>query len=279
MLLTCIPLALASCKGDVHENEPGGLSIALAWQDETDDTAVKDIRVWIFNAADGKLVREQQYTDTRALASERYQLGAGQYKVIAAVNLSSPFSANSPASMDGLLLSLTDASSSPAHAFYGVADATVKSANDVTVITESLQRIMSEMTITINNAPPSSVLTGTVNKAATGFCPCRQQTNGDSATVTIPSTTAQGSTIQTQTMRLMPTAYNESQTSLSLQITDAGGHVSYFNIDAPVMNAGGKYEVTLDYNYMRAYMNLSSCTINSWTEGWTYSDEILNPNK
>lgn len=279
MLLLCIPLALASCESNVHDDEPGGLSVSLAWQDAADETTVKDIRLWIFNAADGSLVKEQHFTDTRALASERYQLNAGQYKVVAAVNLTSPFSANSATSMSDLLLSLSEASASPKHTFYGVADATVNSANSVTIVTDSLRRLMAELTVTINNAPASSVLTGTLNNAATGFYPCKAQTSNDLTTVTLPSTTAQVTTLQTQTIRMMPTADGQNKTKLSLQITDANGHANDFDIEAPAMTVGGKYEIMLDYQTMRAYMNLSSCVINSWTEGWSYDGEILNPNK
>lgn len=279
MLLMCIPFAVMSCESDVHENEPGSLSVALAWQDSTDDTTVKDIRVWIFNTADGSLVKSQQYTDVRSLASERYQLNSGQYKVVTAINLTSPYSAGNATNLDDLLFSLSEASASPQHAFYGVAEATVGSNNAVTIVTDSLHRMMSELTVTINNAPASSVFSGTVNNAATGFYPCQLQANTDISTVTLPTTTAQGSIIQMQTMRLMPTANGQDKTKLLLQITLADGQVSNFDIEAPIMKTGGKYNITLNYQEMRAYMDLSSCTINSWTEGWTYDSEILNPEK
>ena len=279
MLLMYIPFAVMSCESDVHENEPGGLSVALAWQDSTDDTTVKAIRVWIFNTADGSLVKSQQYTDVRSLASERYQLNSGQYKVVTAINLTSPFSAGNATNLDDLLFSLSEASASPQHAFYGVAEATVGSNNAVTIVTDSLHRMMSELTVTINYAPASSVFSGTVNNAATGFYPCQLQANTDISTVPLPTTTAQGSIIQMQTMRLMPTANGQDKTKLSLQITLSDGQMSVFDIEAPIMKIGGKYNITLNYQEMRAYMDLSSCMINSWTEGWTYDSEILNPEK
>ena len=277
MLFLCIPFAVMSCESDVHENESGGLSVALAWQDTTDETTARDIRVWIYYAADGSLVKSLQYTDVRSLASERYQLNSGAYQVVTAVNLTSPFSVGNATNINDLLFSLSEASASPQHAFYGVAEATVSSNNAVTVVTDSLHRMMSELSVTIHNAPASSVLTGTVNNAATGFYPCKAQTNTDQATVTLPKTTAQGTTIQTGTIRLMPTANGQGKTKLALQITLADGQVSNFDIEAPAMKAGGKYEITLNYQEMRAYMDLSSCVINSWTEGWTYNSEILNP--
>lgn len=276
MLLLCIPFAMTSCDSDVHEDEEGGLSVALAWQEASDAVDTKDIRLWIFDA-DGSLVKSLTYTDLRQLASERYPLSAGTYKVVAAVNLTSPFAASDAQNLDDLLFSLSEASASPRHAFYGVAEAAVGGDKAVTVVTDTIRRMMSELTITITDAPASSVLTGTVNNATTGFYPGKAQTVDDLTTVTLPATTAQGTTLQTQTLRLMPTADGQSKTKLSLQVTDANGHVSDFAIEAPVMKAGGKYAVTLEYPNMRAFMNLSTWVINSWTEGWTYNEEIFNP--
>lgn len=277
MLLLCIPFAMTSCDSDVHEDEEGGLSVALAWLNSDDATAVDNIRLWVFNASDGSLVESSEFSDARALAHKRLQLRSGQYKVVTAVNLTSSFAASDALDFDDLLFSLSEASASPRHAFYGVAEATVGGDKAVTVVTDSIRRMMSELTVTITDAPASSVQTGTVNNAATGFYPGKAQTTDNLTTVTLPSTTAQGTTIQTQTLRLMPTADGQGKTKLSLQVTDANGHVSNFSIEAPVMKPGGKYEVTLEYPTMRAFMSLSTCVINPWTEGWTYNEEIFNP--
>ncbi len=276
-LFLCIPFAMTSCDSDVHEDEEGGLSVALAWLNSEDATAVDNIRLWVFNASDGSLVESLEFSDVRALAHKRMQLKSCQYRVVAAVNLTSPFAASDALDFDDLLFPLSEASASPRHAFYGVAEATVGGDKAVTVVTDSLRRMMSELTVIITDAPASSVLTGTVNNAATGFYPSRAQTVDDVATVTLPTTTAQGTTIQTQTLRLMPTAEGQIKTKLSLQVTDANEHVSNFSIEAPVMKPGGKYEVALEYPTMRAFMSLSTCVINPWTEGWTYNEEIFNP--
>ena len=277
MLSLCMAFALASCESDVHESEHGGLSVELEWQDAVEPAAIKSIYLWIYNAADGTLVKEQQFSNARQLASERYQLPTGNYKVVAAVNLDAPFSASGTTGAETLLFALPDASASPAHVYYAVADATVSNADDVTVVTEQLGKVMAELTLTVNNAPASSVLTGTLTNAAEGFHPVKAQTNDSATTVTFPSTPAQGTAIQVPTLRLMPTAYGKDKTVLTLQLTDAYGHVSDFDIVAPVMKAGNKYEITLDYRTMQARMALSTCVINPWIEGWTYNGEVLNP--
>ena len=45
------------------------------------------------------------------------------------------------------------------------------------------------------------------------------------------------------------------------------------------MECGRAYVVELDYTKLRPYMLLSAFTINDWTEGWTISGEIINPDR
>ena len=45
------------------------------------------------------------------------------------------------------------------------------------------------------------------------------------------------------------------------------------------MECGKTYVVELDYTKLRPYMLLEAFTINDWTEGWTISGEIINPDK
>ena len=267
MLLVGLPLALAltSCESNVHKDEQGGLSVALAWQDADDATAVKNIRVWIFNATDGSLVKSQEYTDARVLANERYPLGKGQYKVVTAVNLASPLSVGNVTNMNDLIFSLYEASASPERAFYGVTDATVTDASAVTSVTVPVQRLLAELTITIEGAPASSVLTGEVQDVATGFYPNRAQSNADATTVTLPTTTAQGETLQMQTIRLMPTVSNQENSHIYLCITRLDGIVEEYDITAPVMKAGGKYEIRFKHSEMQPKMNLDA-TINNWKD-------------
>ena len=265
-----LALTLTSCESNVHEKESGGLSISLAWQDADDATAVKNIRVWIFNAADGSLVKSQEYTDARVLAHERYPLSSGQYKVVTTVNLTAPLSANNTTNINDLLFSLSKASASPEHAFYRVTDATVTDASAVISVTVPVQRLLAELTITIDGAPASSVLTGEVLDVATGFYPSKAQANADATTVTLPTTTAQGETLQMQTVRLMPTSDGQAKSKISLRITGADGNVSDYDVTAPVIKAGGKYKLYFKHSEMQPKMNLES-NINNWKD---LNDEV-----
>ena len=284
--LACISLTLASCDHNVHQDEPEGLSIALAWQDASDATTIHNIHLWIYNSADGSLVTEKQDDNTRSLADERFPLNAGEYKVVTMVNMKTPFTLSGTDNYNDMLLALSDPSASPEHAFYGIADATVSKNNAVTLVTDSLRRALSELSITINNVPATSSLEGKITNAADGIYPCIRNTEntygiaGNTTTeVTLPATTAQGTTLQTATLRLMPTVSGQSNSRITLRITTQEGKVSDFEIEAPTMKPGGKYQITLDYETMQPFMQLSSCIINPWTEGWTYNQEILNPEK
>ena len=279
MLLLSLPLIFASCESNVHDDEAGGMSVSLMWQNSADETTVSDIRLWIFNKADGALVKEQHYSDARTLAGERFQMDKGQYKVVAAVNLGAPISVSSPTNMDDLQFSLSSPDAATAQAFYGVADATVESTGGVTLVTDTLRRMLTAMTIIIDHAPESARLTGTVNHVATAFYPCRGELSTDTATVNIPETAAQDSTIHTAKFYLLPSANGQENTNISLQVTLPGGNVSQYIVKLPEMEAGGNALIWTDYQSMRPYMDLSTVTINPWEDKAHYNSEILNPDK
>lgn len=86
-----------------------------------------------------------------------------------------------------------------------------------------------------------------------------------------------GETLKTETLRLMPTANGFHTTKLLIQLTSPEGVVSNYDIEAPVMKSGGKYQINLEYEEMKPYMYLTSTKIDDWTEGWVYRGEILNP--
>ena len=75
----------------------------------------------------------------------------------------------------------------------------------------------------------------------------------------------------------MPTANGFLTTRLFIQLTAPGGVVSNYDIEAPIMKSGGKYQINLEYEEMKPYMYLTSMKIDDWIEGWVYRGEILNP--
>ena len=50
-----------------------------------------------------------------------------------------------------------------------------------------------------------------------------------------------------------------------------------YTAEAPLMLAGKRYELALEYDRMQPYMYITATDINPWGEGWITSDDIFNP--
>ena len=290
-VLLCVPCLLASCDHDVHDGEgDGGLSVSLAWADEADEgTEVKDVKTWIVNATDGTQVAQSQYGSAQEMAKERYDLPKGNYRILITTNLVDPFTISEQTravdNINSLAIGLSDPSASPEHAYYGVTDIVIDK-EDVHYITRSdMRRILAELTIVIEGVPENTVISGKVLNVATGLLPLQKNEDGTFGTASytkeecdIPLKIAvPGETFKTETLRLMPTANGFHTTKLFIQLISPDDTVRNYDIEAPVMKSGGKYQINLEYEEMKPYMYLTSTKIDDWTEGWVYRGEILNP--
>lgn len=290
-VLLCVPCLLASCDHDVHDGEgDGGLSVSLAWADEADEgTEVKDVKTWIVNATDGTQVAQSQYGSAQEMAKERYDLPKGNYRILITTNLVDPFIISEQTravdNINSLAIGLSDPSASPEHAYYGVTDIVIDK-EDVHYITRSdMRRILAELTIVIEGVPENTVISGKVLNVATGLLPLQKNEDGTFGTASytkeecdIPLKIAvPGETLKTETLRLMPTANGFHTTKLFIQLISPDDTVRNYDIEAPVMKSGGKYQINLEYEEMKPYMYLTSTKIDDWTEGWVYRGEILNP--
>lgn len=290
-VLLCVPCLLASCDHDVHDGEgDGGLSVSLAWADEADEgTEVKDVKTWIVNATDGTQVAQSQHGSAQEMAKERYDLPEGNYRILITTNLVNPFTISEQTravdNINSLVIGLSDPSASPEHAYYGVTDIVIDK-EDVHYITRSdMRRILAELTIVIEGVPENTVISGKVLNVATGLLPLQKNEDGTFGTASytkeecdIPLKIAvPGETLKTETLRLMPTANGFHTTKLFIQLISPDDTVRNYDIEAPVMKSGGKYQINLEYEEMKPYMYLTSTKIDDWTEGWVYRGEILNP--
>lgn len=290
-VLLCVPCLLASCDHDVHDGEgDGGLSVSLAWADEADEgTEVKDVKTWIVNVTDGTQVAQSQHGSAQEMAKERYDLPEGNYRILTTTNLVDPFTISEQTravdNINSLAIGLSDPSASPEHAYYGVTDIVIDK-EDVHYITRSdMRRILAELTIVIEGVPENTVISGKVLNVATGLLPLQKNEDGTFGTASytkeecdIPLKIAvPGETLKTETLRLMPTANGFHTTKLFIQLISPDDTVRNYDIEAPVMKSGGKYQINLEYEEMKPYMYLTSMKIDDWTEGWVYRGEILNP--
>ena len=290
-VLLCVPCLLASCDHDVHDGEgDGGLSVSLAWADEADEgTEVKDVKTWIVNATDGTQVAQSQHGSAQEMAKERYDLPEGNYRILTTTNLVDPFTISVQTravdNINSLAIGLSDPSASPEHAYYGVTDIGIDKENVHYITRSDMRRILAELTIIIEGVPENTVISGKVLNVATGLLPLQKNEDGTFGTASytkeecdIPLKIAvPGETLKTETLRLMPTANGFHTTKLLIQLTSPDDTVRNYDIEAPVMKSGGKYQINLEYEEMKPYMYLTSTKIDDWTEGWVYRGEILNP--
>lgn len=290
-VLLCVPCLLASCDHDVHDGEgDGGLSVSLAWADEADEgTEVKDVKTWIVNATDGTQVAQSQHGSAQEMAKERYDLPEGNYRILTTTNLVDPFTISKQTravdNINSLVIGLSDPSASPEHAYYGVTDIGIDKENVHYITKNEMRHILAELTIFIEGVPDNFAMIGKVLNVATGLLPLQKNEDGTFGTASytkeecdIPLKIAvPGETFKTETLRLMPTANGFHTTKLFIQLISPGGVVSNYDIEAPVMKSGGKYQINLEFEEMKPYMYLTSTKIDDWTEKWIYRGEILNP--
>ena len=285
-----VALSIQSCCKTFHTDEDSSISVALDFADESDaeGTTIGDTKLWIFND-DGSLVKGYEYSSAAQLALQRYHLAAGHYLLVTAANLRDPFTWTEPTratDMESLMFGLKAPASSPAHAFYGVAEVTVEK-DKSKIVKSEIRRVLSELTIQMTGAPAGSTLKATLYANAVGVYPAIKGEDGtyglptkeDNRSIELPEGKESGGSIVTPVMRLMPTISGSISTIIYLTMTLADGEVLKGTIMAPPMDPSGKYILMIEYLSMSPTMIVNPYKINQWTEGWVVNGEILNPDE
>ena len=276
-VLVCVPCLLTSCDHDVHSNEEeSGLSVSLTWADEADQgTEVKDVKLWIFNASDGSLVKEKQYGGAQEVASQRFQLPEGTYRILTTTNLTEPFfiseQTRSLTNWNNILIGLTNPKDVKHNAYFGVADVKIDNKEGSYVVQNPMKNALSELTVIIENVPKGTEMSGKALDAAWCLFPTQKNGDGDyglpsikPTEVEMPTILATESTLQSEVIRLMPTIQGSPASHIYLRLLLPNGTLQEYDITTPAMKVGGKYEMRLNYNQMQPKMNLEA-TINGWT--------------
>ena len=276
-VLLCVPCLLASCDHDVHDGEDeGGLSVSLTWADEADQgTEVKDVKLWIFNADDGSLVEEKHYSSAKEVASQRFTLPEGSYRILAATNLTEPFTVGEQTraltNWNNIQIGLTNPKDVRNNAYFGVADVKIDNKEGNYVVQNPVKSVLAELTIIIENVPKVTEMSGKALDAAWCLFPTQKNGDGDyglpsikPTEVELPTLLATESILKSEVIRLMPTIQGSPASHIYLRLLLPNGTLQEFDITAPKMNVGGKYELRLKYEEMQPKMNLDA-TINGWT--------------
>ena len=276
-VLLCVPCLLASCDHDVHDGEEeGGLSVSLTWADEADQgTDVKDVKLWIFDADKGSLIEEKHYGSTEEVASQRFELPEGTYRILTTTNLTEPFfiseQARSLSNWNNILIGLTNPKDVKHNAYFGVADVKIDNKEGSYVVQNPMKSVLSELTVIIENIPKGTEMSGKVLDCAGCLFPTQKNSDGEyglpsiePTEVELPTLLATKSTLKSEVIRLMPTIQRSSASHVYLRLLLPNGTLQEFDITAPKMNVGGKYELRFKYEEMQPKMNLDA-TINGWT--------------
>ena len=276
-VLLCVPCLLTSCDHDVHsDEEESGLSVSLTWADEADQgTEVKDVKLWIFNADDGSLVKEKQYGGAQEVASQRFQLPEGTYRILTTTNLTEPFfisdQTRSLTNWNNILIGLTNPKDVKHNAYFGVADVKIDNKEGSYVVQTPIKSVLAELSIIIENIPKGTEMSGKALDCAWCLFPTLKNSDGDyglpsiePAEVELPTLLATESNLKSEVIRLMPTIQGSPASHIYLRLWLPNGTLQEFDITAPKMNVGGKYELRFKYEEMQPKMNLEA-TINGWT--------------
>ena len=277
-VLLCVPCLLASCDHDVHDGEDeGGLSVSLTWADEADQgTEVKDVKLWIFNANDGSLVEEKQYGGAREVASQRFQLPEGTYRILTTTNLTEPFfiseQTRALTNWNNIQIGLTNPKNVRNNAYFGVADVKIDNKEGSYVVQNPIRSVLAELTIIIENIPKGTEMSGKALDAAWCLFPTQKNGDGDyglpnikPTEVEMPTILATESTLQSEVIRLMPTIQGSPASHVYLRLLLPNGTLQEYDITAPAMKVGGKYELRFKYEEMQPKMNLQT-GINDWND-------------
>ena len=277
-VLLCVPCLLASCDHDVHNGEDeGGLSVSLTWADEADQgTEVKDVKLWIFNADDGSLVEEKHYGSAQEVASQRFALPGGHYQILAITNLIEPFfttdQTRALTNWNNIQIGLTNPKDIRNNAYFGVADVKIDNKEGSYVVQNPMKSVLSELTVIIENVPKGTEMSGKALDCACCLFPTLKNSDGDyglpsiePTEVELPILLATESTLKSEVIRLMPTIQGSPASHVYLRLQLPNGTLQEFDITAPKMNVGGKYELRFKYEEMQPKMNLQT-GINNWND-------------
>ncbi len=281
MSIFLLSLFLAACSSSPLENKKG-LAVSAYFGDSEDwgsDLSLQEL--WIFNSESGELVHNASWNDSRTLASNFLSLPQGSYMLVLGANLDQPLEIQGSESAQTLAFSLDEAS--PFKVFSASTELNNYVPSRIVNVDMTLNRVMAELTVELQGAPQDLELAIEAVNCAEAFFPAKKNDAGQwglpSDNIRSITTSPMGldSSLRSPIISLMPTASGREWSFFHLTMTTAEGIVLETFIEAPRMDAGAKYLMSLKYQEIQAFMHLSTCPISDWTEGWVYEGDIPNP--
>lgn len=279
-------MGFTACNND--DGDGRGLSVSM---NLPEGDAAGDTRLWIYRS-DGDLLEEYHYESFNLLAQQRYDLPTGEYVLIAANNLTEPFTATKSDAANGvkpyeaLLFSLNDASASPAHAHYGVQKVSVN-AGTLESTEVKMNRILAELQFTIKGVPSDVIrVEAKITNVAKSFLPYSGELLPLTDVADLGSETPQNGVISFSMKRVMPVvapaksrADAEVKTQLQFTFHYIDNSTIEFTATAPIIENGGSYIPEVDYGIFRPGLEVTITDINGWIKGETSEGELLNPDR
>ena len=314
ILMAAAALVLGSCshpthfEADMPQDEdthkypaPDGLGFLgndLAWEDIADLKSTITNLKYTVTGANGVLERGE--FDNPMEASEwMIPLPAGEYDVLVAANmhqangfeltevLPTKESLKPSHTLPATYAMLKNPSSNPVQAWNGIAHVKVD-ANKMATVHLDLDRLLALFTLKLTNVPEGTVIDVSMRNAASYVTLTTERTAGHwgepstatSDDITLGTLTASNALTGIDEFKVFPTAKGLMGTILLFHIkTNKGLDLDYVG-QAPLMENGKKYILELDYTKLTPFMLITTdCTINDWTDSWSYDGEILNPQK
>ena len=308
LLMAAAALIVGSCQYKTHfpEDMPqdeqtdkypapdgrGFLGNDLEWEDIAD--VKSDITHLKYTVTGSNGVKEVHEFNTPSEASEwMIPLPAGEYDVLVAANmdksngfeLGETLPTKAGHTLPATYTRLTDASSNPKQAWNGIAHVKVEN-NKMSTVHLDLDRLLALFTLKLTNVPEGTTIEVSMRNAASYVTLTDERTSGhwgDPSTatsddITLGTLTATNALTGIDEFKVFPTAKGLLGTILMFHIkTNKGLDLDYVG-QAPLMENGKKYVLELDYTKLTPFMLITTdCTINDWTDSWSYDGEILNP--
>ena len=175
-------------------------------------------------------------------------------------------------SWHNILIGLTNPKDVKNNAYFGVTDVKIDNKEGNYVVQNPVKSVLAELTIIIENVPKGTEMSGKALDAAGCLFPTQKNSDGDyglpgiePTEVEVPTILSTGSTLQSEVIRLMPTILGSQASHIYLRLLLPDATLLEYDITAPVMKAGGKYELRFKLEEMQPKIYLES-DINNWKD-------------